>query len=85
MSDWPRYECHKVVQAAMIIGVEIDLETNHITVWVSPREGADVETFEPTVSAMKEQAEAGGVAVLYPDGYRSINTAKNFEADYRLI
>lgn len=84
--NWPRYESHKIVQAAKIVGVARDDEDN-LVIWVRP-EGDDtleLERFEPTIQAMKKEAEVGGVALHYPDGFRSINRQKNFEADYKRI
>ena len=84
MSEWPKYESHKTVQAAKIIAID-----NHDkSIWVRPAgekyDGVNIEKFEPTVPAMAEKAEIGGYAVLYSDGFKSISPAKAFEEGYSL-
>lgn len=83
MTDWPEYESHKVVRAAKIVWVGLSAPGNaEIVIAVEPEEGASREYFEPTVPAMKEKAEVGGYAMLYPDGFKSISPQKAFEEGY---
>ena len=79
MSDWPKYESHKIVQAAKIVG----FATRESGVRVCIVHGPDGdEAFSPTVPGMLERAEVGDWAMLYPDGFRSISPAKAFEDGY---
>ena len=82
MSDWPRYESHKIVQAAVIKAVERDDETDEVQIWVLPEGATEVELFAPTVQAMTIHAEVGGYAIRYHDGFRSIDRKGSFEAGY---
>ena len=81
MSDWPEYESHKVVRAAQIIWIERD-QAGDVREIVVRSTGDDRETFWPTVGAMASQAEVGGYAVLYPDGFKSISPEKAFDDGY---
>lgn len=76
VSDWPKYESHKIVQAMAITGV-----TPAGVVLV----GARYEPFHPTEPAMAARAEVGGYAVLYADGFKSVSPKKAFEDGYRRI
>lgn len=73
-----RYKCHKVVEAAKIVGAEPLQET-----------GATVLTFEDgsahTVApawVLKHLPEPGGYFVRYEDGYTSFSPGAAFEAGY---
>jgi hypothetical protein len=79
MSDWPKYQSHKIVQAAKIVGFDADAGGKPRAIVHGP-DGA--EGFVPTVPAMLDKAEVGDWAMLYPDGYRSISPAKQFEEGY---
>lgn len=84
MSDWPKYQSHKVVQAAKIVRLEYrgeDAASGVPRVFVDPGDGVEQEfwSFEP---GMMQRAEIGGFAVLYPDGFKSISPAKAFEEGY---
>lgn len=81
MSDWPKYESHKIVQAARIVTLVPDGDGNCVGVMVDPGTGVE-EEFHPSIAGMLENAEIGGWAMLYPDGYRSISPAKAFEEGY---
>lgn len=76
MSDWPKYESHKVVQALPITGI-----TPAGVVLV----GAGHAPFHPTEPAMAARAEVGGYAVLYADGYKSVSPKKAFEDGYKRV
>jgi hypothetical protein len=86
MSDWPKYESHKnkVVQAAQIIWIDRDQAGEVLEIQVRPV-GGDLESFWPTVDEMAQKAEVGGWAILYPDDFRSISPAKQFEEGYTLL
>lgn len=89
MSEWPRYESHKVVQAAKIVGIERDEATDAKIIWVRPAgeefDNHPIERFEPTVAAMAEKAEVGGWAMLYSDGFKSISPERQFDEGYTLV
>ena len=84
MSDWPRYESHKVVQAAKIVAIHNDFGEGEYFLWVDPGTG-ELEKFNPSVPGMMDKAEVGGWAMLYPDGFKSISPAKAFEEDYTKV
>lgn len=85
MTEWPKYESHKVVQAAKI--VEFDLRNGKRTCALVDNVADEVllERFHPTHAAMLEGAQIGDWAMLYPDGFRSISPAKAFEEGYRKV
>lgn len=76
MSNWPKYESHKIVQAMPITGIAHDG-----VVLVGPNH----ERFDPTEPAMTKHAEVGGYAVLYSDGFKSISPKKAFEDGYTRV
>lgn len=88
MSNWPKYESHKIVQAAKIVRIEdpsggpSGLQVR--VIWVSVDDGPE-EIFDPTVPGMREKAEVGGYAMLYSDGFKSISPAKQFEEGYTRV
>jgi hypothetical protein len=73
MTDWPKYESHKIVQALPITGITPD---GVILV------GSGHAVFRPTEPAMAARAEVGGYAVVYDDGYSSVSPKAAFEAGY---
>lgn len=83
MSDWPKYESHKIVQAAKIVDVMIDNQGVMRGITVDPGNGV-IEPFWPTRDAMADEAKIGGYAMLYPDGFKSVSPAKAFEEGYTL-
>lgn len=76
MTDWPKYESHKIVQAMPITGI-----TPAGVVLV----GARHEPFHPTEPAMAARAEVGGYAVIYVDGFKSVSPKKAFEEGYTRV
>jgi hypothetical protein len=80
MSDWPRYESHKIVQAAKIVGFDTRDTGGRVCAIV---EGG--ETFVPKQGVMLAEATVGDYAVIYEDGYKSISPAKAFEAGYTRV
>ena len=85
MSDWPRYESHKIVQAAKIVGFHATEGIGRMSATVDPGDGGPVMQFIPTHRVMMEKAEVGDWAMLYKDGFRSISPAKAFEEGYRKV
>jgi hypothetical protein len=83
MTEWPQYESHKIVRAAKI--VEIVEHGGNLSILVKPYGDDTVERFVPTEPAMILRAEVGDWAMLYPDGYKSISPAKQFEEGYTRI
>ena len=81
---WPKYESHKIVQAATIVGVARDDEDRKV-IWVRPDPESEPERFEPSVHAMAGTAEVGAYAITYPDGFKSISPKKAFDEGYRKI
>lgn len=84
MSDWPKYESHKIVQAAKIVGFDTRDTGGRICAMVDPGDGVPVP-FKPTVGEMLDESNVGDWAMLYPDGYRSISPARAFEDGYSKI
>jgi len=83
-SAWPKYESHKVVQAAKIVSIHNDNNEGEYFLWVDPGTGI-LEKFATSVSGMMDKAEVGGWAMLYPDGFRSVSPAKAFEEGYTKV
>lgn len=81
MNNWPKYESHKIVQAARIVNREHDATGEVISVEVVLPSG-EKEWFAATVPAMTAKAQIGDWAMLYPDGFKSISPAKQFEEGY---
>lgn len=81
--NWPRYESHKIVRAAPIIGIAGSPEDG-VLVYVQPA-GGDAEEFSPNVVAMAERAKTGDYAVVYEDGFKSISPKEAFEAGYTRV
>jgi hypothetical protein len=87
MSDWPRYQSHKIVQAAQIVGF-IRTHTGHASgvrscALVDPGDGVAV-TFMPNEQGMLDRAAIGDYAILYEDEYASISPRLAFEGGYTL-
>ena len=81
MSEWPKYESHKVVRAAKIVNQERDASGNVIAVEIVLPDGTK-EWFKATVPDMTARATMGDWAMVYPDGFKSISPAKAFEDGY---
>lgn len=77
MSDWPKYQSHKIIQAKPIIGFDRRDTGGAVCAIV---EGG--ETFTPNQMGMLEGARVGDYAMLYPDGYKSISPKDVFEEGY---
>jgi hypothetical protein len=83
MTDWPKYESHKIVQAAPIMEI-VDAGGN-LTILCKPFDDHTVEAFYPTEPAMIARAEVGGYAVVYSDGFKSVSPKKAFEEGYTRV
>jgi hypothetical protein len=84
MADWPKYESHKIVQAAKVVGFKtMDGSDTGIRscALVDPGDGVPV-TFAPNEQVMLNKASIGDYAILYEDEYASISPAKAFEEGY---
>lgn len=76
MSDWPKYKSRKIVEAMPIASINAD-KTNLIL--------ASGEDFQTTVPGMMQQAEVGGYAIRYPDGFKSVSPMAPFVEGYIAI
>lgn len=82
----PKWQSHKVVEAAKITGVsEAELSTGRqdvIFVW-HLEGGYKVDVREPlAIRVTRGQSPIGGYYVRYPDGFESWSPADAFEAGY---
>lgn len=84
VSNWPRYESHKIVQATPIVAIRTSSIEGRI-LFVQPHPDQPIERFEPTEPAMAARAEIDGYAVIYSDGFRSVSPKKAFEDGYTLV
>lgn len=79
----PKFECHKVVEAAKIsIVMESALSLRHDVAGRGTRGVAVPVTAE---WMQRHKPEVGGYFVQYPDGYQSYSPAKSFEDGYTLL
>lgn len=82
MTDWPKYQSHKIVQAAPI--VEIVDAGGTLSILVKPYGDDRVEAFVTTEPGMMARCEPGDYAMIYRDGYRSVCPKKEFDDGYRV-
>lgn len=80
MSDWPKYQSHKIIEAAPIF--QIVEHGGALSILVKPYGDDRVERFVPTEAGMIVRAAVGDFAVRYPDGYQSVSPAKAFREGY---
>jgi hypothetical protein len=80
VKEWPQYQSHKVVRAVRILSNTLDEYGQVVSLTVDGPNGW--EQFIPTEPAMMARAQIGGFAVLYPDGYKSVSPAREFEQGY---
>lgn len=81
MSDWPRYQSHRHVQATPII--RIDQADDLPLLFVDPSEGRTAEEpFFPSEPAIARRAQIGDFAVRYQDGYLSLCPRRSFLDGY---
>lgn len=80
MSEWPKYETHKIVQAAKIVSYKYDDQGKMIA--AVTEDGAE---FVPVLPEMMNRSVPGDWAMLYPDGYKSVSPAKAFEEGYTMV
>lgn len=85
MVEWPEYETRKRVRAAKILAIRLPGDTLPSEILVQAFEGAVIEGFLPSEPAMIGRVDIGDYAIVYPDGFRSVNTKANFEATAVLV
>lgn len=83
-AHWPEYESHKIVRAAKVIGLTEGFgEMSGKVLLVDPLgDGMSTEAFQATEPGMTARAEVGWWAMYYPDGFRSVSPARQFEDGY---
>lgn len=84
MSEWPSYQSHKIIQAAVIKAVHTDFDEASKFFWVDPGTG-DLEKFRTTEPGMMNRAGIGDYALKYPDGFTSVCPKAQFEGGYRVV
>jgi hypothetical protein len=77
----PKWQCHKVVEAARIAAIEPFRGTD-LRLVLDFGEGYLEAVFVSPAWLEKHDAKAGGYYVLYDDGYASWSPAEAFEAGY---
>lgn len=77
-----QYRCHKVVNAAKIVGIEPWNNSHEVVVLVL--DGHTTANVSRDYMR-KHSPKIGGYFVQYEDGYRSFSPAEPFEAGYTLI
>ena len=82
MTDWPRYRCHKYVEALLIAEVNVDAAS---IVWMVPDNRSFPEFSVDSDFVMKHRPEPGGYFLRYDDGYESWSPADPFEAGYTIV
>lgn len=81
--DYPRYRCHKVVEAVKIKAIK--QHANDVGFTIVP-EDESIPPFDETFSYCIKHAPApGGYWVRYEDGYTSFSPAAAFESGYHPI
>lgn len=85
MNDLPRYQCHKIVRGALVIGAShVDGGWFELTLAL-PDGSAVVRTYEHKGKPTNASGLVGGYLVQYDDGYESWSPGVAFEAGYTLI
>jgi hypothetical protein len=80
MSNWPKYESHKVVQAMRIVSYKYDSDGTMIAAVTE-----DGDDFVPALPEMMNRSSPGDWAMLYQDGYKSVSPKKAFEDGYTRV
>lgn len=81
---WPKYQSHKIIQAAKIVSIHNDFGQGEHFLWVDPGTGV-LEKFAPTELGMLDRAEVGGYAVSYDGGkFLSVSPKEAFDGGYTL-
>ncbi len=86
LTDLPRYQSHKVVQAARVTGVSEGHMPDVLFVWHLAG-GFRVEVDEDLARRVPTgtRSPISGWFVLYEDGYRSWSPGEAFEAGYKPV
>jgi hypothetical protein len=85
MTEWPRYESHKIVQATSITLIDKDAIDGSTVLFVHPDPAQPSVIFQPTEPAMAARASIGDYAVVYSDGYKSVSPKKAFDEGYTRV
>jgi len=81
VAGWPKYKCHKVVQAVKIGNMQKERRPGGAIYVIPADEG--VPQFSISQEFFdKHNPEIGGYIVVYADGYESYSPAEVFEAGY---
>jgi len=89
MNNYPRYKCHKVVNAFKIAriseGLLSESEGSH-PVWFLWPTDDNLDPVQVSAAWMaKNKVVIGGYLVIYADGYQSFSPTKAFEDGYALV
>ncbi|GAA4493492.1 RyR domain-containing protein [Pseudaeromonas paramecii] len=81
-----RYQCHKQVQAAVIVAADYDQELGALLTIACPSEPSlELPYLAPEDMLARYKPEAGDYLVLYADGYVSISPKLAFEQGYTTL
>lgn len=81
----PRYRSHKVVEAALIVAVQLDVgpEAGNADLILDARDGRDQFVHKVDAAYVQKHKPApGSYYVRYADGYESLSPAEAFESGY---
>jgi hypothetical protein len=82
---YPRYRCHKIVEAFKIVGISPAYGNAGVCLIVDLRGEGGTSITVPQQWLARHNAEIGGYWVRYEDGYESYSPAGAFEKGYTLI
>lgn len=78
--EFPRYKCHKVVEAAKIVSLTENID---FTATAAMEGGGEIVL--TSAYCLRHGPEVGGYVVRYDDDYLSFSPSKAFEAGYERI
>lgn len=82
----PRYQCHKIVRAAKIVGVRPCGAAGCVLHLTVPGDDTIIHATQSARWFDRHHPEIGGYYVVYdPDNYASYSPAAQFEAGYSLL
>lgn len=80
---WPRYRSHRVIQATPIVRIDVPSLGALPLLFVDPSNGREAPVaFVPSEEGMARRCHIGDLAMLYPDGYRSVCPKRQFNEGY---
>jgi hypothetical protein len=82
---WTKFKSHKEVEATKIVGVQRNSPTEVVLLIDTGEGNGAVEAFAPTEPGMALRVDVGDYAIRYPDGFRSVSPAKQFEEGYSKV